>query len=60
MRRGEVHQWLPHLPTGGTGSGFGGSGSGGGVGGGGVGLGGDGLFGIVIPRTNRFYCNHLP
>jgi hypothetical protein len=49
-----------HLPTGGTGGGFGGNGSGGGVGVGGVGFGGDGVSSIGIPLENRLYCSHLP
>jgi hypothetical protein len=44
--RSAARRWLHHLPTGGTGGGFGGNGSGGGVGLGGVGFGGDGVSGI--------------
>jgi len=44
-----------HLPTGGTGAGFGGNGSGGGTGVGGRGSGGKGCSGIVLLVQNRSY-----
>ncbi|PYJ65924.1 MAG: hypothetical protein DMF38_05695 [Verrucomicrobia bacterium] len=59
-RRSGWRRSLHHLPTGGTGGGFGGNGSGGGLGVGGVGFGGDGVSGIGIPLENRLYCSHLP